>query len=122
MGEIMQNDELINEEKDIIEEEKGIMKGFEEKLANLSVLLERSKIDEYTSMITRPWKFFLFSFISGLVRGLGFAIGMTIVFAILAYVLSKILMRVVDLPVIGAYVAELIKYVEQYLQKGVPIR
>ncbi|MBU0573978.1 MAG: hypothetical protein KKH83_05835, partial [Candidatus Margulisbacteria bacterium] len=106
----------------IILEEKQIMSGFEEKLGHLSQLLERSRIDEYTSMIRRPWRFFFFSFIAGLVRGLGFAIGMTIIFAILVYFLTKVLAGIINMPVIGSYVGELVKYVEQYINQAPAIK
>ena len=50
------------------------------------------------------------------------ALGMTIVAAALLFIVVKILARVVDLPVIGMYVAELVKFVNQYLDKGLPVR
>jgi hypothetical protein len=53
---------------------------------------------------------------------LGIAVGLTIIAAVVLYVLSKILVRMVDLPIIGMYIAEVVKFVEQYLKQGMPAR
>jgi hypothetical protein len=52
----------------------------------------------------------------------GVAVGMTMVAAIVIYILAKILVRMVDLPIIGMYIAEIMKFVEQYMKQGVPVR
>lgn len=103
-------------------EEKDLLKSLDSKIGKLAISLERARIDEYTSMLTRPWKFFFFNLMAGLFRGVGVAVGMTMVAAIVIYILAKILVRMVDLPIIGMYIAEIMKFVEQYMKQGVPVR
>ena len=118
----MANEEkILKEEKKILEEEKGLLEKLNENVLKMADAMQRARIDEYTSMLTRPWKFFFFNFIAGLVRGLGIAVGFTLLAAIFLYVLTNLLRGMVDLPVIGRYVAELVKIVNQYLQQG-PVR
>lgn len=88
--------------------------------------MEHEKLFQAIENIRRdknePWRYVFFTFLNGIAQGLGMALGMTIVAAALLFVVVKILSRVVDLPVIGMYVAELVKFVSQYLDKGLPVR
>ena len=113
---------ILREERKILKEEKSLLKSLNSKIGKLATSLERARIDEYTSMLTRPWRFFLFNFLVGIFRGLGIAVGLTIIAAVVLYVLSKILVRMVDLPFIGMYIGEIVKFVDQYLKQGLPAR
>lgn len=113
---------LLKEEKEILKEEKSLLKSLDSKIGKLATSLERARIDEYTSMLTRPWRFFFFNFVVGIFRGLGMAIGFTVVAAVVIYFISQILIKMVDMPIIGMYVAELVKFVDQYLKQGMPVR
>ena len=88
--------------------------------------MENEKLYQAIENIRRdknePWRYVFFTFLNGIAQGLGMALGMTIVAAALLFIVVKILARVVDLPVIGMYVAELVKFVSQYLDKGLPTR
>lgn len=75
-------------------------------------------LEEYKSMVEHPWKVLFFNFLLGVARGLGLAVGMTIIAAVTIYLVSKMLVRMVDVPVIGAYIAELIKVVNMYSRPG----
>jgi hypothetical protein len=50
------------------------------------------------------------NFLIGLARGLGMAIGLTILVALLIYILNQL----IDLPLIGKWIAKLIEIIEQY--------
>lgn len=113
---------LLKEEKEILKEEKSLLKSLDSKIGRLATSLERARIDEYTSMLTRPWRFFFFNFIVGVFRGLGMAIGFTLIAAVVVYFISQILIKMVDMPIIGMYVAELVKFVNQYLKQGLPVK
>jgi Domain of unknown function (DUF5665) len=95
--------------------------GLDDKIAKLANLIERTRIDEYTSMLTRPWRFFWFNFVVGIFRGVGMAVGMTLIFALIIYIVGNILVRMVDLPIIGMYIGEIVKFVNQY-SNGIPGR
>ena len=116
----MAEEEILKEEKKILEQEKGLLESLNSGVGKLATAMERARIDEYTSMLTRPWRFFGVNFIAGVFRGLGMAIGFTLVAAVVLYVAVKLMRRMVDLPIIGMYVAELVKFVNQYLQQGIP--
>jgi hypothetical protein len=113
---------ILKEEKEILKEERSLMKSLNRNVGKLATSLERARIDEYTSMLTRPWKFFLINFLAGTFRGLGMAIGFTIIFAILLYLMAQVLIRMVDLPIIGMYIGEIVKFVDQYIKQGIPAR
>jgi len=112
---------IINEEKEILKEERGLLEKLNENVLKMASAMEKARIDEYTSMLTRPWRFFFFNFVAGLVRGVGIAVGFTILAAGLIYILTTILRGMVDLPIIGQHIAELVKIVNQYLEQG-PVR
>ncbi|MBU0672706.1 MAG: hypothetical protein KJ732_06745 [Candidatus Margulisbacteria bacterium] len=117
----MTNEEkILSEEKQILKEERDLLESLNSRVGKLATAIERARIDEYTSMLTRPWRFFFFNFIVGIFRGLGMAIGFTVIAAAAIYILSKLLLRMVDMPIIGMYLAELVKFVNQYLNQGVP--
>lgn len=86
------------------------MLSLENKLENISVALEKSKISEYTEIINNPKRLLIVNFVGGLARGLGMAIGFTLLAAILVYFIKQL----VDLPLIGKYIAELIDIIENY--------
>ena len=115
-------EEIIREEKQILEEEKNLLRALNSRIGRLTASMERARIDEYTSMITRPWRYFFINFVAGVFRGLGMAVGFTIVAAIFLYLLVQVMVRMVDLPIIGMYIAEIVQFVNQYLQQGMPAK
>lgn len=80
--------------------------------------MERAKIEEYVASMKKPWKILTLNFGIGIARGLGVAIGMTIVFAIIMYMISKM----VNLPLIGEFVARIVEIVNKYLSEGAKIK
>ena len=118
----MNQQKILKEEKKILEEEKDLLKSLNSRIGKLAASIEKARIDEYTSMLTRPWRFFFFNFMVGVFRGLGMAIGFTIIAAVVLYILAKVLVQLVDFPIIGMYIAEIVRFVEQYLQQGIPGR
>ena len=120
----MTNDELpiTNEGTELLKEEKTLLEKLNDRVGKLAVAMERARIDEYTSMLTRPWRFFFFNFVVGIFRGLGMAVGFTVIAAVAIYILSKLLRTMVDWPIVGMYIAELVRFVNQYLQQGMPLQ
>ncbi len=118
----MADKELLHQEKKLVAEEKDLVKSLNSRIGKLALAMERARIDEYTSMLIKPWKFFMVNFVAGIFRGLGMAIGFTLIFALIIYILTVALKRMVDMPIIGMYIAELVKFVNQYLQQGIPVQ
>jgi len=102
------------------EEEK--VDRFSRAVEKLGVMIERARVDEYTSMLTRPWKFFMVNLGAGIFRGFGIAVGFTLVFALVIYILTMVLSRMIDLPIIGYWAAQFIELVNTYLKEGAKIR
>ena len=65
-----------------------------------------------------PWRYILFTFLNGIAQGLGMALGLTIVLGIVVYLLTMILSRMINFPVIGYYVGELLKVIDIYIKQG----
>jgi hypothetical protein len=81
-------------------------------LEKIAEYLERMKIREYIELIQNPKRIIYLNLLGGIFRGFGMAIGMTFLFAILVYILHKLS----ALPVIGNYIAEIVKIVKEELK------
>ncbi|WP_110943114.1 DUF5665 domain-containing protein [Inediibacterium massiliense] len=90
-------------------DDKRLMK-FEKNIEKLATDLEKTKICEYVNIMNDSKRLLYINFIAGLARGLGTAIGLTILAAVFFYMLKS----TVDLPLIGKYIAQLIKIIENY--------
>jgi hypothetical protein len=69
-----------------------------------------------------PWRYILFTFLNGIAQGLGMALGMTIVLGILIFILTKVLSQMINFPVVGYYVGELMKIIEVYIKSAPKVR
>lgn len=88
--------------------------------------MEEEKIIEAIENVRRdkhqPWRYILFTFLNGIAQGLGMALGMTIVLGLCIYLLTMLLSRMINFPVIGYYVNELMKVLDTYIKSGVKVR
>lgn len=84
-----------------------------DKLAELSQQLEKFNLAGYLEQLNNPRRYLMVNFIGGLVRGVGIALGMTLLGAFVLFILQKIV--VLNLPVIGDFIAELVRIVLVYL-------
>ncbi|WP_240503490.1 DUF5665 domain-containing protein [Natranaerobius trueperi] len=84
-----------------------------EQTAELLDKLERFKLSEYMQLLNSPIRFFWINFLGGVARGLGFSVGVTILGALLIYFLQQLV--VLNLPVIGDFIAEIVKIVQKHL-------
>ena len=76
--------------------------------------LERLRLPEYIRYIENRRRFMLMQFLGGLARGLGMAVGFTILGAALVLVLQGLAQR--NLPVIGDFLADIVKIVQRRLE------
>jgi hypothetical protein len=90
------------------------LKGQVETIANH---LERAQIAEYVQLLNSPRKLIMRNLLAGTARGIGIAIGFTIFSATIVYVLRQI--GALDLPIIGHYIADLVKAVQANMGGGV---
>ena len=68
---------------------------------------------EYMELLNNPRRFFWVNFLGGVGRGVGAALGATIVAAIVITILRRLVL--LNLPIIGDYIAELIQIVQNHL-------
>jgi hypothetical protein len=81
------------------------------KLANQ---LEFAQINDYVQLMNRPWKIMYMNFLGGIARGIGIAIGFTIFASTIVYALQAL--GALDLPIIGNYIADIVKHVQNQLE------
>ncbi len=86
----------------------------EHKIDELGIALEKMKLAEYVELLNRPARLFYINFFAGIARGLGMAVGFTILGALLIYTLQRL--QVLNLPVIGGLIAEIVKIVQSNLR------
>lgn len=84
------------------------------KIDELGTAMEKMKLAEYVDLLNRPSRLFFINFFAGLARGLGMAVGFTILGAFLVYLLQKL--EVLNLPIIGQFVAEIVRIVQVNLR------
>ena len=90
-----------------------LMKELNEKLEKLSQDMERFNLAEYLELLNNPRRYMWINFVGGLFRGLGIALGATILGALVLYLLQRLV--VLNLPVIGDSIAELVRIVQMHL-------
>lgn len=100
----------------VSEEVAGPMKaeelvGLRHQVTLLGETLEKMRLADYIAYLSSPRRLLWFNFLVGLMRGLGTALGAGLL-AGLAYLLLKRIV-VLNLPVIGGFISELSKYINQ---------
>ena len=85
-------------------------------------MLEQERLIEAIETVRRdkhqPWRYILFTFLNGLAQGLGVALGATIVLGMVIYILTLVLTKLINFPVVGYYVGELMKIMDAYIKQG----
>lgn len=70
----------------------------------------------------QPWRYIGFTFLNGVAQGLGITLGATLVLGIVIYLLTMVLSRMINFPIVGHYVDEIMKIMDAYLKQGAKIR
>jgi len=94
------------------EQDKTVLEARVEKLA---LAVEKMKIAEYVEYLSDTRRMITVNFFAGVARGLGMAVGFTILGAIVIYLLRELVL--LNLPVIGDFIANIVKLVDYSLQK-----
>lgn len=88
--------------------------------------MEDERLFEAVEKIRRdkhePWRYILFTFLNGIAQGLGVALGATIVLGLVIYLLTIVLSHLINFPVVGSYVGELIKIMDTSIRQGGRVR
>jgi hypothetical protein len=81
-----------------------------EVLHEISNQLERAKFGAYMDLMQNPFRMITMNFFAGLARGFGFAVGFAILGAIMLYAVQRLV--ILNLPIIGGIVTEIVKLVK----------
>lgn len=103
-------DQLAEEAKEL----RGTLGFLSKKLEQLSLDMEKAQLKEYVNLMHHPWQLIWRNFISGLFRGVGIALGFTFFAATIVYLLQ--FLGALNLPVVGEYIAEIVKIVQRQLE------
>jgi predicted PurR-regulated permease PerM len=87
----------------------------DDRLERLAGYMERVRLAEYLELLQDTRRLVFVNFVSGLARGVGMAIGFSILGAIVIYVLTQTF--VANLPVVGGFLAEIVRIVQTYLSR-----
>jgi cytochrome bd-type quinol oxidase subunit 1 len=88
--------------------EQQLVKVLVRKIEELSLHMEKMKLAEYVHLLENLPRLLWINFITGIARGIGMAVGFTILGALLLYILGKL----VNLPLIGSFIAEIVRIVQ----------
>jgi hypothetical protein len=97
------------------EEQSKLIKGLNEQMQALSFNMEKSQIADYILLLQRPKRLIFFNLLSGISRGIGIAIGVTIFTSSAVYILQ--LIGALNIPIIGDYIADVVKHVTYELER-----
>jgi len=89
--------------------EKEEEKSLTESIFDLKKLIKGLHSLKTLQIIEDTKRFFLYSFLSGVVRGVGFTIGVTVVAALIFWILSKLTI----VPLLGNWIIDLLDYIQQ---------
>ncbi|MDD3705302.1 MAG: DUF5665 domain-containing protein [Clostridiaceae bacterium] len=89
------------------------IKELEGRVEKIALMLEKAKLGEYVSIMSKPKTLLLSNFIGGVARGFGTAVGFTILGAVVIYMLRQSVL--LNLPIIGGFIAEIVKIVQDHL-------
>lgn len=84
-----------------------------EYMERVAIQLERAQFAEYVQLLNHPRRLITINFISGIARGVGTGLGFTVVLALLLLILEELVSM--HLPIIGQYLAEIVKIVNSQL-------
>jgi len=87
--------------------------GLLRRLELLARRLEQMHLDAYLRYVHDWRKRLFFDFLSGIARGVGFSVGFSVLGALVLYLLRN--MALSNMPVIGQFVAQLVRIVENNL-------
>lgn len=83
-------------------------------VSRLAKEMQRSEMMEYIELMNRPRKLIGRNILLGIARGIGIAIGFTFFAATIVYVLK--LLGALNLPIIGDYIADIVRIVQAQLE------
>ncbi|MEQ2130336.1 DUF5665 domain-containing protein [Caldanaerobacter subterraneus KAk] len=103
----------MNDKEEKRDKDNLLLIAIKKQLDQMVELMEKMKIADYVELMQSPYRLLWLNFIGGVARGFGIAVGFTILGAIIIYILQKLV--VLNLPLIGNIIADIVKIVQQKL-------
>lgn len=94
-------------------DKKDILRDLSFKIDDLSVKIEKLNLSEYLELFRNPRRLLYLNFLAGVARGFGMAVGFTLLGALALYILQRVV--ILNLPLIGDFIAELVRIVQDEL-------
>lgn len=107
-----------NNEND--KEKEYTLNSIGEKLDETILMLEQANIAGYVELLNNRKRLFRSSLLSGIARGVGIGIGFLVFTTALIYILQAL--GALNLPIIGDFIAEIVKIVQAQLNMDSAIR
>jgi hypothetical protein len=80
---------------------------------HVAAYLERVNFAAYASLLEHPWRLMWLNGLAGVFRGIGIGIGFTVIAGFIILMLQQL--EILNVPIIGKYIAELVKIVQAQL-------
>ncbi|MCR1898184.1 DUF5665 domain-containing protein [Irregularibacter muris] len=93
-----------------MQDPQELLEKINDKMENISVQLEKSKIEDYVDFMHNWKKLLINNFLGGLARGVGMAIGFSVLGALIIYLLRYLVL--LNLPIIGRFISEVVRIVQ----------
>ncbi|SHM07927.1 hypothetical protein SAMN05660826_00165 [Caldanaerovirga acetigignens] len=94
-------------------ERENLIRELSLKIDELSVKIEKLNLSEYLELFRNPKRLLYLNFLAGVARGFGMAVGFTLLGALALYILQRVV--ILNLPLIGDFIAELVRIVQDEL-------
>ncbi|WP_198299635.1 DUF5665 domain-containing protein [Tumebacillus avium] len=111
LGNTRRTERVVQDKKQITLEDKVSV--LSEQIERLAIHMEKANFADYVKMLHRPRRMMFYSLLSGIARGVGLGVGFSVIGATLVYLLQKL--QLLGLPLIGDYIAELVRIVQSNL-------
>ncbi|ACV58327.1 DUF5665 domain-containing protein [Alicyclobacillus acidocaldarius] len=83
-------------------------------LLRLTEYLEGVNFAAYVDLLQTPWRLALLNLIGGIFRGLGIGLGFTVIAGLVVLILQQL--ELLNLPIIGKWIADLVQIVDGQLR------
>lgn len=105
---------MMDEREEQFKQLKQSLEAVEQRLVKVTNDLERTQIADYVHLMNRPFKLLWRNFMAGIARGIGSAVGLAFFATALLYLLQ--LLGALNLPIIGDYIADIVRIVQKQLE------
>ncbi|OXM86029.1 DUF5665 domain-containing protein [Paenibacillus rigui] len=105
---------MVEQNNNLTETDTKLLDKVNKQLIQIANQMERTQIADYVQLLNSPRRLIWLNILAGLSRGVGIAIGFTVFATTILYFLKAL--GALNLPIIGDYIAEIVKHVQFQLE------